>query len=134
LPVAGLVASATGFAATPDVDAPSVKVRYDDLNLATSAGVNVLYRRISAAARQVCPDIYSRDPHVALAAQHCQAAAVAKAVTEVNSPSLAMPAPQLAFPAVDGGVGGAPASLGAGDRPGQLTEPGRRSCLGPTRI
>ena len=90
LAVAGLVASVSGFAATPDVDVPSVKVRYDDLNLATASGVNALYRRISAAARDVCPDVYSRDPHVALAAQHCQAAAIAKAVSEVNSPSLAM--------------------------------------------
>jgi UrcA family protein len=90
LAVAGLVASVTGFAATPDVDAPSVKVRYDDLNLATTAGANTLYRRISAAARDVCPDLYSRDPHVVLAAQRCQSAAIAKAVSEVNSPSLAM--------------------------------------------
>jgi UrcA family protein len=90
LAVAGLVASVTGFAATPDVDAPSVSVRYDDLNLATTSGVNALYRRISVAARQVCPDIYSRDTHVVLAAQHCQAAAIAKAVSEVNNPSLAM--------------------------------------------
>jgi UrcA family protein len=90
LAVAGLVASVTGFAATPDVDAPSVAVRYDDLNLSTTAGVNKLYQRISAAARQVCPDVYSRDPHVALAGQHCLSSAVAKAVSEVNSPSLAM--------------------------------------------
>ena len=89
LAVAGLVASVTGFAATADADVPSVAVRYDDLNLATSAGVNKLYQRISAAARQVCPDVYSRDPHVSMAGQHCQAAAVAKAVGEVNSPSLA---------------------------------------------
>jgi UrcA family protein len=90
LAVAGLVASVTGFAATPDVDAPSVAVRYDDLNLSTTDGVNKLYQRISAAARQVCPDVYSRDPHVSMAAQHCQAAAVAKAVNEVHSSSLAM--------------------------------------------
>jgi UrcA family protein len=90
LAVAGLVASVTGFAATPDVDAPSVQVRYDDLNLATTTGVNTLYRRISVAAREVCPDVYSRDLHVVLAGQRCQAAAIAKAVGEVNSPSLAM--------------------------------------------
>ena len=90
LAVAGLVASVTGFAATPDVDVPSVKVRYDDLNLATTAGANTLYRRISSAARDVCPDLYSRDTHIVLAAQRCQAAAIAKAVSEVNSPSLAM--------------------------------------------
>lgn len=90
LAVAGLVASVTGFAATPAADAPSVAVRYDDLNLSTTGGVNKLYQRIAAAARQVCPDVYSRDPHVALAGQHCQAAAVAKAVSEVHNSSLAM--------------------------------------------
>jgi UrcA family protein len=90
LAVAGLAAAVTGFAATADADAPSVAVRYDDLNLSTTAGVNKLYQRISAAARQVCPDVYSRDPHVALAGQHCLSTAVAKAVSEVNSPSLAM--------------------------------------------
>jgi UrcA family protein len=90
LAVAGLVASVAGFADTPDVYVPSVKVRYDDLNLATPSGTNTLYRRISAAARDVCPDLYSRDLHVVLAAQHCQAAAIARAVSEVNSPSLAM--------------------------------------------
>ncbi len=90
LAVAGLVASVTAFAATPDVDAPAVKVRYDDLNLATTDGVNTLYRRISRAARQVCPLSDLRDLHMFLAAERCQAAAVAKAVSEVNNPSLAM--------------------------------------------
>ena len=87
---AGLVASVTAFAAVPADDAPSVRVRYDDLNLSTSSGVNTLYRRIASAAREVCPDLYSRDPRVVLAAQHCQAAAIARAVSEVNNPSLAM--------------------------------------------
>jgi UrcA family protein len=90
LAAAGLVATVSGFAATPAVDAPSVAVRYDDLNLSTTAGVNKLYRRISAAARQVCPMGDLRDLPRMLAAERCQAAAIAKAVREVNSPSLAM--------------------------------------------
>jgi UrcA family protein len=90
LAVAGLVASVTGFAATPAVDVPSVSVRYDDLNLSTTAGVDTLYRRISAAARQVCPLGDLRDLQRVLAADRCQAAAVTKAVSEVNNPSLAM--------------------------------------------
>lgn len=90
LAVVGAVASVTSFAGTYSVDAPAVAVRYGDLDLSTPTGVNTLYRRISAAARQVCPDVYSHDPNVALAAEHCQAAAVARAVTEVNNPSLAM--------------------------------------------
>ena len=90
LAVAGLVASVSAFAGTAAADGPSVAVRYDDLNLSTAVGVNTLYHRISAAAREVCPDIYARDPNVVLAARHCQADAIAKAVREVNNPSLAM--------------------------------------------
>lgn len=90
LAIVGVVASVASFAATPGVDAPSVSVRYDDLNLSTTAGVDTLYRRISAAARDVCPDIYSRDTHTVLAAQRCQAAAISRAVSQVNNPSLAM--------------------------------------------
>jgi len=90
LAIVGVVASVASFAATPGVDAPSVSVRYDDLNLSTTAGVDTLYRRISAAARDVCPDIYSRDTHIVLAAQRCQSAAISKAVSQVNNPSLAM--------------------------------------------
>jgi len=89
LAVAGFVASVSAFAGTA-FDAPSVAVRYDDLNLSTTTGVNTLYHRISAAAREVCPDVYSRDPNVILAGRHCQADAIAKAVREVNNPSLAM--------------------------------------------
>jgi UrcA family protein len=90
LAVAGLAASVTGFAATFDVAPPSVSVRYDDLNLSTTDGVNMLYRRISSAARQVCPQSDLRDLHMLLIAERCQAAAVSKAVSEVNNPSLAM--------------------------------------------
>jgi UrcA family protein len=78
------------FAGTSNVDSLSVSVRYDDLNLSTTAGVDALYRRISSAARDVCPDIYSRDTQVALSAHRCQAAAIATAVSQVNSPGLAM--------------------------------------------
>src|SRR3954463_16461950 len=46
LAAAGLVASVTAFADTPAFDVPSVPVRYDDLNLSTTAGVNALYHRI----------------------------------------------------------------------------------------
>jgi UrcA family protein len=87
---AALTAATASFAVTPGVDSQSVSVRYDDLNLASPAGVNALYRRISVAARQVCPDIYSRNLDVAVAGQRCFADAVAKAVSEVNNPQLAM--------------------------------------------
>jgi UrcA family protein len=77
-------------AASPNDEAPSVRVRYDDLNLSTVTGTNALYQRIVKAARQVCPDSYSsRDLDTRVASDHCQAAAIAKAVRDVNSPRLA---------------------------------------------
>ena len=90
LAVVGVVASVASFAGTSSVDSPSVSVRYDDLNLSTKAGVDKLYRRISSAAREVCPDVYSRETSTVLAAQRCQTAAIARAVSQVNNPALAM--------------------------------------------
>ena len=90
LAVVSVVASVASFAATSSVDAPSVSVRYDDLNLSTTDGVNSLYHRISSAARAVCPDAYSRELSLRAAARRCEADAVARAVSEVNNSHLAM--------------------------------------------
>ncbi len=87
---AALTVATTSFAAAPSADAPTVSVRYDDLNLSTSTGVNALYHRISAAARQVCPDVFSRDLAVVAAGDRCQANAVANAVRDLNNPQLAL--------------------------------------------
>jgi UrcA family protein len=94
LAVAGAFAAlavSTVTVAAPLSDAPpSVAVRYDDLNLASSAGVEALYRRIARAARAVCPDEHSREMAVVSASERCQANAVAEAVRQVNSPQLAV--------------------------------------------
>jgi UrcA family protein len=87
---AALAVTTTSFAAPLSDDVLSVTVRYDDLNLSTSAGVDALYHRISSAARQVCPNLHSRDLGVVAASEHCQADAVARAVREVNNPHLAL--------------------------------------------
>lgn len=87
---AGLAATTISFATPLSDDAPSVTVRYDDLNLSTSDGVDALYHRISKAARQVCPSANSRDLSVVAASEHCQATAVAQAVRDVNNPHLAL--------------------------------------------
>jgi UrcA family protein len=84
------VATTSIAAASSDDSPPSVSVRYDDLDLSSTAGANVLYHRISVAARQVCPDLYSRDLEVVAVADRCYASAVSKAVAEVNNPHLAM--------------------------------------------
>jgi UrcA family protein len=87
---AALGATTGSFAAPLSDDVPSVTVRYDDLNLGTPEGVNALYRRISSAARAVCPDEHSRDLNVVAASERCQANAVAQAVRGVNNRQLAL--------------------------------------------
>jgi UrcA family protein len=89
-----LAVSGTALAGTPSTarsaDVPTVTVRYDDLNLATDRGTAVLYKRITNAARQVCPDEFSRDLAVVTASRACQAKAIARAVQDVNNPKLAL--------------------------------------------
>jgi UrcA family protein len=52
-----LLAGSLGVAqaATPADDVPTVVVSYGDLDLSTTDGANVLYKRISVAAHKVCP-------------------------------------------------------------------------------
>lgn len=83
---AGAVGSAQAAAGASD--APTVKVRYSDLDLSTEQGSLALYGRIVAAAYQVCAaDI--RDLDAMAAARECRAQAIARAVRDVNSPKLA---------------------------------------------
>jgi UrcA family protein len=70
-------------------DVPTVVVSYGDLNLATSAGARTLYRRISTAAHQVCPFEDSKMPSQMAYSHECRAAAIARAVHDINSPQLA---------------------------------------------
>jgi UrcA family protein len=82
-------ASATAYAAAPADPAPSVRVNYHDLNLATEQGSQALYERIVLAARKVCA---VRDTRILVeveAAKVCEAQAIAHAVRDVNSPRLA---------------------------------------------
>lgn len=70
-------------------DAPAVSVKYSDLNLATDQGNVALYKRIVSAARQVCP--IDTGPNARLIAQSrkCVDDAVARAVSDIESPQLA---------------------------------------------
>jgi UrcA family protein len=69
---------------------PAVRVRYDDIDLSSSNGAQLLYRRISTAAAMVCPGAFSRDLSVVAAGRECRAHAVSRAVRAVNNPQLAM--------------------------------------------
>jgi UrcA family protein len=76
-------------AATPDDVVPYVVVKYGDLNLSTEEGNRTIYRRIIAAARQVCPDEGSRDLQAFAISRACRDAAIARAVAAVPSRRLA---------------------------------------------
>ena len=84
--VAMLVGVAQGAEVQGEVAAHAV--RYEDLNLKTDAGVQVLYKRIQGAAKEVCGDVDGRDLQVARAHQACVARAVADAVATVNNQML----------------------------------------------
>jgi len=84
LAVAGLPAVP---AAEPGA-APTVTVRYDDLNLTTDGGVRALYARLTRAAEMVCPDRFNRELARASGARACQAQAIDAAVAQVNNPLL----------------------------------------------
>jgi UrcA family protein len=87
--VAGIMGFGAAGAASPAIDVPTVVVKYSQDSLANDGGVNDLYRRITMAARQVCPDASFRD----LAAQHeveqCRDQAVARAIRQIDNSRLA---------------------------------------------
>jgi UrcA family protein len=68
---------------------PAVAVAYGDLDLSTQAGSTVLYRRIVMAAEKVCPSVDIRELGRFEAVRACQDAAIARAVSRVDSPQLA---------------------------------------------
>jgi UrcA family protein len=69
-------------------DAPAKTVAYRDLNLNTDAGVQLLYKRIQGAAKQVCGDLEIRDLRGVQAHKACVQRAVDEAVTAVNNQML----------------------------------------------
>jgi UrcA family protein len=73
----------------PQEDAKS-HIKFDDLNLATTAGVDALHKRIQAAANRVCA--VSSDHHLdqgdSAASKKCSKEALARAVKELNLPEL----------------------------------------------
>jgi UrcA family protein len=70
------------------VEAPAKAVGYQDLNLNTDAGVQVLYKRIQGAADQVCGYVDGRDLVAARVHEACVERAVKDAVATVNNQGL----------------------------------------------
>lgn len=84
----GLIAI-PAYASDLSDSAPSEVVKFQDLNLGTSAGIATLYRRIYAASQHVCgaEDGYE-DLHRRSIRQACAKDAEARAVAQVNVPAL----------------------------------------------
>lgn len=69
-------------------DVPSKIVKFNDLDITKPDGAKVLYRRIRAAARDVCERSSSTDPIMNMANKECIDTAVDKAVRKINAPML----------------------------------------------
>ncbi len=68
---------------------PEIRVSYADLDLTTDQGVQTLYRRLVAAAEQVCPSAPMQHLSLYVQSRACQKKAVAEAVRQIGSPRLA---------------------------------------------
>ena len=69
--------------------APTRVVHYSTEALTSNSGLQDLYRRIQIAAKQVCPDAYSRDLRANELVKVCRQQAVANAVHQINNSQLA---------------------------------------------
>lgn len=87
--LAGMLASGA-LTAGPKSDIPALAVEYSDLDLATAKGVQALHRRLTTAAKRVCPRtdvvVNALDR---VAARECQRQALDRAVNEIGNPDLA---------------------------------------------
>lgn len=67
---------------------PSKKVSYADLDISKPAGAKVLYKRIAAAANQVCQSAGYKDLGAMQRVNGCVDRAINNAVNDVGSPAL----------------------------------------------
>jgi UrcA family protein len=86
--VAAVALFAALTAGAQAADIPQVHVKYADLNVGTTAGATMLYRRIRGAADRVCGVADKRDLARLGQAKACADHAVAEAVAKVNAPAL----------------------------------------------
>ena len=69
-------------------DVPHKTVKFNDLDITTPDGAKVLYKRIRAAAREVCDVSTGNDPILRIGTKVCIEKAVDRAVKGVNAPML----------------------------------------------
>ena len=83
--LAALAATQAATAQATEPEANSITVRYDDLNLSSRAGVDVLQKRIRAASRIVCGDEVNDLSQIARY-RSCVKLATAEALAKVEIP------------------------------------------------
>jgi UrcA family protein len=83
-------ASGGAFAQEPiDASAPSITIKYSDLNLAQPSAVEALYHRVEVAAKEVCNHGQnSRELARYVAAQKCVNTAMTRAIEKIDVPQL----------------------------------------------
>ena len=85
--VACAFAASSAFAVESTGEVRMEDITFQDLNLATTAGVGALYQRIRAAAQRVCA-VSGQTELDALASAKCSKEAQARAIEKVNLPAL----------------------------------------------
>jgi len=87
--LAGFLVACACVAPAHAGDAVSIRVNYDDLQLATDAGVDALYRRLQYATNAVCEPLrHSRDLRLMREWRACRRSALEEAVKHVGHPGL----------------------------------------------
>ena len=77
----------SAFAGEPDAQVRTEDIKFQDLNLTTTAGVEVLYQRVHSAAQRVCADS-GQSNLAASALAKCTKDAEARAIKEIYLPAL----------------------------------------------
>jgi UrcA family protein len=85
---AATVCALTAPARAAESDVPTKTVKFQDLDISKPAGAKALYRRIQAAAREVCTTDTLMDVHQLGSEQTCIQHAIDKAVKDVDSVAL----------------------------------------------
>jgi UrcA family protein len=75
-------------AGEPDAQVRTEDIKFQDLNLDTTAGVEALYQRIHSAAQRVCADSGEPKLGAASASEKCTKGAASRAIEEINLPAL----------------------------------------------
>jgi UrcA family protein len=85
--IGGVLLCSQVFAAEP-TDPPSIRVKYGDLNLQAPAGVEILYRRIDSAAKDVCAYANERELSILAFEHNCVASTESRAIKQVHNEAL----------------------------------------------